>query len=86
LKDVREQLQDVKKITSEVKADAERTARWFSDWALGMLPAGPWGISWPLLVVAPVMTVGLVGYGIPASYTRNIGLTVVGRSELVLLF
>jgi hypothetical protein len=81
LKDVREELQDVKKITSEVKADAERTARWISKWALDMLPPGPGGISWPLLVVTPVMTVVLVGYGIPASYTRNIGLAIIGRSE-----
>jgi hypothetical protein len=81
LKDVREELKDVKKITSEVKANAERTARWFTDWALRMLPAGPWGISWPLLVLAPVTTVVLVGYGIPASYTRNIALAIIGRSE-----
>jgi hypothetical protein len=81
LKDVREELQDVKKITSEVKADAEKTARWISNWALDMLPAGPWGISWPLLILTPVMTVVLVGYGIPASYTRNIILAVIGGSE-----
>jgi len=83
LKDVRGELQDVKKITLEVKADAEKTARWISSWALGMLPAGPWGISWPLLVVTPVMTVVLVGYGMPASYTRNIGLAIIGRSKAV---
>lgn len=78
---VREELQDVKRITSEVKADAERTARWFSNWAFDILSAGPWGISWMLLVTTPIMTVVLVGYGIPASYTKNIGLTVVGKSE-----
>lgn len=85
MKDVREELQNVKKITSEVKADAERTALWFSNLALDMLPAGPWGISWPLLVLAPLVTVVLVGYGIPASYTRNISLIVVGRSVIAYL-
>jgi hypothetical protein len=83
LKDVREELQDVKKITSEVKADAEKTAGWISYWALDMLPSGPWGISWPLLVVTPAVTVVLVGYGIPASYTRNIGLAITGRSKTI---
>jgi hypothetical protein len=83
LRDVREELQDVKKITSEVKADAEKTAQWISNWALDMIPAGPWGISWPLLVVTPIMTVALVGFGIPASYTRNIGLAIIGKSKTV---
>jgi hypothetical protein len=83
LKEVREELQDVKKITSEVKVDAEKTAKWISSWALDILPSGPWGISWPLLVVTPIMTVVLVGYGIPASYTRNIGLGITGRSEAI---
>jgi hypothetical protein len=83
LKDVREELQEVKKTTLEVKADAEKTARWISNWALDMLPVGPWGISWPLLVVTPILNVVLVGYGIPASYTRNIGLAIIGKSETV---
>ncbi len=72
----------MKRIASEVKADVESTARWISKWAVDMLPAGPWGISWPLLVVTPFMTVVLVGYGIPASYTRNIGLAITGTSEV----
>jgi hypothetical protein len=81
LKNVREELQYIREMTFEVKADAKRARQWFLNWTFNMLPAGPWGISWLLLLVTPVMTVVLVGYGIPASYTKNIGLALIGRLE-----
>jgi hypothetical protein len=78
MKDVRSELHDAKSIIVEVKENAEKIAGGVSSWALGILPTGPWGISWPLLLLCPTLTVALVGYGIPASYTRNLGLLITG--------
>jgi hypothetical protein len=76
--DVQQELHHTREIISEVKDSAEKTAQWISNWAVSMLPDGPGGISWPLFFLLPMMTVILVGYGIPASYARNIGLAMTG--------
>jgi hypothetical protein len=77
-----DELYQAKNITSEMKDSIEEVVNSLSNWSVGTSPTGPWGISWPLLIVCPLLTILIIGYGIPASYTRNIGLLILGKSKL----
>jgi hypothetical protein len=68
-------MEQVKQATLNLVDLAEEATISFSNASGGLLsPNGPLGVNWLLMVIVPLMTVTLGGYGLPASVLRNLAL------------
>jgi hypothetical protein len=72
-------MEQAKRATLDLVDIAEEAAISLSSASSLVTPNGPFGINWFLMVLAPLMTVTLGGYGLPASVLRNLALMGCGR-------
>jgi hypothetical protein len=73
-------MEQVKQATLNLADLAKEATISFSSASGSLLsPNGPLGINWLLMVIIPLMTVTLGGYGLPASVLRNLALMGCGK-------
>jgi hypothetical protein len=58
---------------------AEEVVNSFSAWTFGIHSNSTSRKTWLLFIICPLLSVFVIGHGIPATYTRNVALVLVGE-------